>query len=147
MKLTNSKLKQLIKEVLEEGDVIEGPWEGASVEYNPGTEGEEEREFDPTEEGRKLFDKDLDEMRTAMQRTSLSVIDQYRDNPGKYGTFTRETAREEIIKVLEATLNNFIEDRPGGYTVEPSLETILDEDFAEDRGARWEDEDEEEEDW
>ena len=27
MKLTKSKLKQLIKEVLEEGDVIEGPWE------------------------------------------------------------------------------------------------------------------------
>ena len=79
-----------------------------------------------------------------MQRISLSVIDQYRDNPGKYGTFTRETAREEIIKVLEATLNNFIEDRPGGYTVEPSLETILDEDFAEDRGALWDDDDEEE---
>ena len=145
MKLTKSKLKQLISEVLEEGDVIKGPWQGASVEDRPGTEGEEEREFDPTQEGRKLFDKDLDEMRTAMQRTSLSVIDQYRDNPGKYGTFTRETAREEIIKVLEATLNNFIEDRPGGYTVEPSLETILDEDFAEDRGALWDDDDEEEE--
>jgi len=27
MKLTKSKLKRLIKEVLEEGDVIEGPWE------------------------------------------------------------------------------------------------------------------------
>jgi len=145
MKLTKSKLKQLIKEVLEEGDVIEGPWEGASVEDRPRGEGEEEREFDPTQEGRKLFDKDLDEMRTAMQRTSLSVIDQYRDNPGKYGTFTRETAREEIIQVLEATLNNFIEDRPGGYTVEPSLETILDEDFAEDRGALWDDDDEWEE--
>ena len=144
MKLTTSKLKQLINEVLEEGDVIKGPWQGASVEYNPDEEGEEEREFDPTQEGRKLFDKDLDEMRTAMQRTSLSVIDQYRDNPGKYGTFTRETAREEIIKVLEATLNNFIEDRSGGYTVEPSLETILDEDFAEDRGALWDDDDEEE---
>ena len=144
MKLTKSKLKQLIKEVLEEGDVIKGPRQGASVEDRPRGEGEEEREFDPTQEGRKLFDKDLDEMRTAMQRTSLSVIDQYRDNPGKYGTFTRETAREEIIKVLEATLNNFIEDRPGGYTVEPSLETILDEDFAEDRGALWDDDDEEE---
>ena len=144
MKLTKSKLKQIIKEVLEEGDVIKGPWEGGSVEDRPRGEGEEEREFDPTQEARKLFDKDLDEMRTAMQRTSLSVIDQYRDNPGKYGTFTRETAREEIIKVLEATLNNFIEDRPGGYTVEPSLETILDEDFAEDRGALWDDDDEEE---
>ena len=144
MKLTKSKLKQIIKEVLEEGDVIKGPRQGASVEDRPRGEGEEEREFDPTQEGRKLFDKDLDEMRTAMQRTSLSVIDQYRDNPGKYGTFTRETAREEIIKVLEATLNNFIEDRPGGYTVEPSLETILDEDFAEDRGALWDDDDEEE---
>ena len=144
MKLTKSKLKQLINEVLEEGDVIKGPRQGASVEDRPRGEGEEEREFDPTQEGRKLFDKDLDEMRTAMQRTSLSVIDQYRDNPGKYGTFTRETAREEIIKVLEATLNNFIEDRPGGYTVEPSLETILDEDFAEDRGALWDDDDEEE---
>jgi len=144
MKLTKSKLKQLIKEVLEEGDVIKGPRQGASVEDRPRGEGEEEREFDPTQEGRKLFDKDLDEMRTAMQRTSLSVIDQYRDNPGKYGTFTRETAREEIIQVLEATLNNFIEDRPGGYTVEPSLETILDEDFAEDRGALWDDDDEEE---
>ena len=145
MKLTKSKLKQLIKEVLEEGDVIKGPRQGASVEDRPRGEGEEEREFDPTQEGRKLFDKDLDEMRTAMQRTSLSVIDQYRDNPGKYGTFTRETAREEIIQVLEATLNNFIEDRPGGYTVEPSLETILDEDFAEDRGALWDDDDEWEE--
>jgi hypothetical protein len=145
MKLTKSKLKQLIKEVLEEGDVIKGPRQGASVEDRPRGEGEEEREFDPTQEARKLFDKDLDEMRTAMQRTSLSVIDQYRDNPGKYGTFTRETAREEIIKVLEATLNNFIEDQPGGYTVEPSLETILDEDFAEDRGALWDDDDEEEE--
>jgi len=144
MKLTKSKLKQIIKEVLEEGDVIKGPWEGGSVEDRPRGEGEEEREFDPTQEARKLFDKDLDEMRTAMQRISLSVIDQYRDNPGKYGTFTRETAREEIIKVLEATLNNFIEDRPGGYTVEPSLETILDEDFAEDRGALWDDDDEEE---
>ena len=27
MKLTKSKLKRLIKEMLEEGDVIEGPWE------------------------------------------------------------------------------------------------------------------------
>ena len=103
MKLTKTHLKNLIKEELE-------------------------AEFNPTDEWRKEFDPNLDQMREAMQNIALSVIDQYSSDSEKYGEFTKEAARKEIKQVLEAALDNFIND---DLVDSPGLETILDEKFDE----------------
>jgi len=114
MKLKQSRLQQIIKEELER-----------IGEDTP-------RSFDTSDESDKGFDASLDEMREIMQEVAFDVIYHYQTDAEKYGTLTKNDARSQVIEVLQATVDNFVED--SFPAASPGLETILDEEFGDDEG-------------
>ena len=125
MKLTKTKLKQLIKEQLSS--------------------------FNPTDEVKKDFMdpaiKELSEtlkseqLQHALENVAISVIDQYTDaeeyedqEPGsreeKYGKMTADQAREEIALAIDAVFDDFLEDFFFG-----TVEQLISETFPDDDGG------------
>jgi len=113
MKLKQSRLQQIIKEELER--IGEEP----------------PRSFDASDEAHKGFDPALDDLRDAFRDVTFGVIDHYKDKPDEYGPLTKEDARGQVKEVLQATLDNFV-DQSSLYS--DDLEDILDKEFGDDEG-------------
>ena len=114
MKVKQSKLKEIIKEEL-----------AAALEEN--------KPFDPAglhDKNNVSWDDHLDKMRQLFVDIALDVIDHYQESPEEFGTLTKEDARKEIIEVLQATVDNFVEDSLPGPDL--GLGELLDDEFKPD---------------
>jgi hypothetical protein len=113
MKITKETLKRIIKEELDLGGSDDGG-----------------KPFDPAglDDSRNVpWDDRLDEMRRIFVEVALDVIDHYEAKPEEFGTLTKEDARKEIVEVLQATVDNFVEDSLPGPSI--GLGELLDDEF------------------
>jgi hypothetical protein len=121
MKLTKSKLKQLIKEVLEEGDVIKGPWEERDDD-----EGEElPAEF----QYERILDELVDAARDAIMPLAVEKLE-------AAGALSEEEGRGLTYNDIELEIEEPLMD-----ALKPLAKLIQDK---VDHGPGREDEDEEE---
>jgi len=114
MKITKERLKQIIKEEL--GETAAPP----NKPFNPAG-------IDDSYQ--VSWDAHLDAMRRIFLDIGMDVIDHYQEKPEEFGILTKEDARKEIIEVLQATVDNFVnDDLPG----ELGLGEFLDDEFDDD---------------
>lgn len=110
MKIKQSRLKQLIKEELANALEENKPFNPAGLDDSMDVS----------------WDDLLDDIRNLFAQVALDVIDYYEEKPDEFGILTKEDARKEIIEVLQATVDTYVnDDLPGG----PSLGELLDEEF------------------
>jgi predicted RNase H-like HicB family nuclease len=114
MKITKEKLKQMIKEAmgLETGetDRTGQPFDPAGID----------------DSYQVSWDDHLDTMRGLFLQIAMDVIDHYQEKPEEFGILTKEDARKEIIEVLQATVDNFVNDDLPGVM---GLGEFLDDEF------------------
>jgi len=110
MKIKQSRLKQLIKEELANALEENKPFNPAGLDDSKDV----------------TWDDLLDDIRDLFARVAIDVIDYYEEKPDEFGILTKEDARKEIIEVLQATVDTYVnDDLPGG----PGLGELLDEEF------------------
>ena len=110
MKITREDLQRIIREELESSDRPQKP-------FNPeGTD-------DSTN---VTWDDHLDAMRRIFMDIAMDVIDYYQEKPEEFGILTKEDARKDIIEVLQATVDNFVND---DLPREMGLGEFLDDEF------------------
>ena len=110
MKITREDLQRIIREELESSDRPQKPFNPAGL----------------SDSNNVTWDDHIDAMRRIFIDIGMDVIDYYQEKPEEFGTFTKEDARKEIIEVLQATVDTFVnDDLPG--TV--GLGEFLDDEF------------------
>ena len=102
------------------------------VEITDYPEGESETGFSPEHLGHDYgggavlgFDPLLDTLKSMFEEIAEGVLEEYKE----YEEFNKETARKEIIMVLEAALTGFIEGTTEGQI---DLDYVLDDHFFEE---------------
>ena len=117
MKITREDLQRIIREELESSDRPQKPFNPAGLDDSKNV----------------TWDDHLDAMRRIFIDIGMDVIDYYQEKPEEFGILTKEDARKEIIEVLQATVDNFVnDDLPG----EVGLGEFLDDEF-DDESAAW----------
>ena len=115
MKITKEKLKQMIKEAL---GVDTGETDRTGQPFDPSGW---------TDSSKVTWDDQLDHMRKIFVQVAIDVIDYYQEKPEEFGNFTKEDARKEITEVLQATVDNFVnDDLPGTLGLGELLEDEFD---------------------
>ena len=110
MKITREDLQRIIREELESSDRPQKPFNPAGLNDSKNV----------------TWDDHLDAMRRIFIDIGMDVIDYYQEKPEEFGILTKEDARKEIIEVLQATVDTYVnDDLPGG----PGLGELLDEEF------------------
>ena len=114
MKITRENLQKIIREELENSERPQKPFDPAGLHDKHNVS----------------WDDHLDKMRQLFVDIALDVIDHYQESPEEFGTLTKEDARKEIVEVLQATVDNFVEDSLPGPDL--GLGELLDDEFKPD---------------
>lgn len=114
MKITREDLQRIIREELEGSDRPQKPFNPSGLDDSKNV----------------TWDDHLDKMRKLFIDIAFDVIDYYQESPEEFGTLTKEDARKEIIEVLQATVDNFVEDSLPGPAL--GLGELLDDEFKPD---------------
>lgn len=114
MKITREDLQRIIREELEGSDRPQKPFNPSGLDDSKNV----------------TWDDHLDKMRKLFTDIAFDVIDYYQESPEEFGTLTKEDARKEIIEVLQATVDNFVEDSLPGPAL--GLGELLDDEFKPD---------------
>tara|TARA_R100000995_G_scaffold84453_1_gene63190 strand:- start:4147 stop:4740 length:594 start_codon:yes stop_codon:yes gene_type:complete len=110
VKITREDLQRIIREELEGSDRPQKPFNPSGLDDSKNV----------------TWDDHLDAMRRIFIDIGMDVIDYYQEKPEEFGSFTKEDARKEIIEVLQATVDNFVNDDLAGTV---GLGEFLDDEF------------------